>query len=233
MAEESLHIHQGLLSKRIHLAVRDGTLDAGPYGKGPWYDLDEDGVSLEIDSGMLTTVVAYLAQLEVPVIRPPHDPGLLDAWAAGRAHFDDDRMRRMSRPHPASSTIPSSTRAHRPRPERRRSSSTSPRTATVRRSSPSTPGTTTTSYLVHLFSDLKRHDMGDALASPSAQGTIPPRVFLTRPLWGLAETAPYLHDGRAPTVHDAIVLHGGEATAARDAYLALDEQADAPACASS
>jgi CxxC motif-containing protein (DUF1111 family) len=49
-------------------------------------------------------------------------------------------------------------------------------------------------------------------------------VFLTRPLWGLAETAPYLHDGRAPTVHDAIVLHGGEATPARDAYLALEER---------
>jgi len=80
-----------------------------------------------------------------------------------------------------------------------------------------------TSYLVHLFSDLKRHDMGEALATPAPQGTIPARVFLTRPLWGLAETAPYLHDGRAPTVHDAIVLHGGEATKARDAYLALDE----------
>jgi CxxC motif-containing protein (DUF1111 family) len=48
-------------------------------------------------------------------------------------------------------------------------------------------------------------------------------VFLTRPLWGLATTAPYLHDGRAPTVDDAIRLHGGEARAARDAYLALDE----------
>ena len=66
--------------------------------------------------------------------------------------------------------------------------------------------------------------MGEALATPSAQGTIPARVFLTRPLWGLADTAPYLHDGRAPTVHEAIVLHGGEATAARDAYLALDDE---------
>ena len=80
---------------------------------------------------------------------------------------------------------------------------------------------------MHLFSDLKRHDMGPALATPGAAGDIPARVFLTRPLWGLAETAPYLHDGRAPTVQDAIVLHGGEATAARDAYLALDEQARA------
>src|SRR5207244_4179373 len=84
-----------------------------------------------------------------------------------------------------------------------------------------------TSYLVHLFSDLKRHDMGAGLATPAPQGKIPARVFLTRPLWGLAVTAPYLHDGRAPTVHEAIVLHGGEATKARDAYLALDEPARA------
>src|SRR5262249_27027067 len=88
IVEESLHLHQGLLSTRIHYAVRDGQLDAAPYGKGPWYDLDEDGVSLEIDSGMLTTVVAYLAQLEVPTTRPPRDPGLLDAFAAGRSRFE-------------------------------------------------------------------------------------------------------------------------------------------------
>ncbi|HEY8431145.1 MAG TPA: di-heme oxidoredictase family protein, partial [Sandaracinaceae bacterium] len=78
-------------------------------------------------------------------------------------------------------------------------------------------------YEVALFSDLKRHDMGSELATPGNQGSIPSTVFLTRPLWGLAETAPYLHDGRAPTVDDAIRLHGGEATASRDAYVALDE----------
>ena len=70
----------------------------------------------------------------------------------------------------------------------------------------------TTSYLVHLFSDLKRHDMGEALASPSAQGQIPARLFLTRPLWGLAETAPYLHDGSAPALEDAIAAHADVAT---------------------
>ena len=225
IAEESLHIHQGLLSTRIQLAVRDGTLDPGPYGKGPWYDVDEDGVSLEIDSGMLTTVVGYLAQLEVPVIRPPRDPGLLDAWAAGRSRFDeigcagchvptleldDPKLdaRQPAEPDRPAFIIDVAKDGDGPRVE------------------PKYAGDTT-SYLVHLFSDLKRHDMGDALASPSPQGAIPARVFLTRPLWGLAETAPYLHDGRAPTVHDAIVLHGGEATAARVAYLALDEHARA------
>ena len=202
---------------------KDGTLDGAPYGNGPWYDVDEDGVSLEIDSGMLTTVVGYLAQLEVPVMRPPRDPGLLDMFAAGSARastaigcagchvptlkLDRPESRRRRRHRRDQAAVRDQRREG-----RRRSEGGAECTP-----SPDTP------YLVHLFSDLKRHDMGQALASPAPQGAIPARMFLTRPLWGLAETAPYLHDGRAPTVHDAIVLHGGEAAAARDAYLALDE----------
>ncbi len=225
MTEESLHIHQGLISKRIHLAVRDGTLDAAPYGTGPWDDLDGDGVSLEIDSGMLTTVVGYLAQLETPVVRPPHDPGLLDLFAAGRAQFE--------RIGCAGCHVPTLELLD-PKLDVRQPAAAEARPFVVDvvkdgdgpKIEPKYGGTPTT-YLVHLFSDLKRHDMGEALASPAPQGTIPASVFLTRPLWGLADTAPYLHDGRAPTIDDAIVLHGGEAAAARDAYLALDEGARA------
>ncbi len=65
-----------------------------------------------------------------------------------------------------------------------------------------------TAFLVHLYSDLKRHDMGPELASSVGQGNIPATHFLTRSLWGLAETSPYLHDGRAPTLDAAIVAHG-------------------------
>lgn len=225
MSEESLHVHQGLLSKRIHESARDGSLDGAPFGDGPWYDLDDDGVSLEIDSGMLTTMVGYLAQLEVPVIRPPRDPGLLDAFAAGRSHFEAIGC---SGCHvPTLELADSRFDARQPAgPERRPYMVDVARDGEHPKVEPKYPGANT-SYLVHLFSDLKRHDMGAALASPSAQGTIPARLFLTRPLWGLAETAPYLHDGRAPTVHDAIVLHGGEATAARNAYRALDPSAQA------
>jgi len=221
IAEESLQLHQGLLSSRIQLAVRDRTIDAAPYGAGPWYDVDQDGVSLEVDAGMLTTVVGYLAQLEAPVVRPPRDPGLLDAWAAGRARFD---ALGCAACHVPTLELADPKLDARAPAERGRS----PFVIDVAHDGdgpkiePRYAGYQTT-YLVRLFSDLKRHDMGEALASPAPQGTIPARMFLTRPLWGLAETAPYLHDGRAPTVHDAIVLHGGEATAARDAYLALDE----------
>ncbi len=44
----------------------------------------------------------------------------------------------------------------------------------------------------------------------------------TPPLWGCAASAPYLHDGRAGTLHESIMLHGGEATVSRNRYAALD-----------
>jgi CxxC motif-containing protein (DUF1111 family) len=79
-----------------------------------------------------------------------------------------------------------------------------------------------------LFSDLKRHHMGAALAERRADGGVDADVFLTRPLWGIARSRPYLHDGRAPTLEDAILLHGGEAQASRDAFAALSEADRAP-----
>jgi hypothetical protein len=138
IAEESLHLHQGLLSNRIQLAVGDGSLGRGPYGQGPWYDVDEDGTSLEIHAGMLTTVVGYLAQLETPVMRPPRDPGLVDASPPGaRVSRRSDAPAVTCRR--SSSTTRSSTCAM-PRRTRGPTSSTSPRMVTARRSSPSTAG---------------------------------------------------------------------------------------------
>jgi hypothetical protein len=221
MAEESFHLHQGLVSTRIQFAIRDGTLGAGPYGKGPWYDVDQDDVSAEILDAMLTTMVGYLAQLEAPTMRPPRDPGLLDAWAAGRMRFEEVGCAGCHVPTLELENTKLDARES-PDPTREPFVIDVAKDGDGPKIEPRYAGEKTP-YLVHLFSDLKRHDMGPALAPPAPQGAIPARVFLTRPLWGLADTAPYLHDGRAPTVQDAIVLHGGEAAAARDAYLALDE----------
>ena len=78
--------------------------------------------------------------------------------------------------------------------------------------------------LVRMFSDLKRHDMGPDLAEDfDLAGSQENREFITAKLWGVADTAPYLHDGRALTLEDAIRLHGGEATRARDAFLRLND----------
>lgn len=71
------------------------------------------------------------------------------------------------------------------------------------------------------FTDLLLHDLGPALADGIAQGEASGSEFRTSPLWGVGWSAPYMHDGRAPTLADAILAHGGEAQAARDAFAAL------------
>lgn len=75
---------------------------------------------------------------------------------------------------------------------------------------------------VPLYSDLKRHDMGPGLAESAGFDLDP--VFITARLWGVADTAPYLHDGRATTLTEAILYHGGEAQQARDDFDALSDQ---------
>ena len=78
---------------------------------------------------------------------------------------------------------------------------------------------------VALFSDLLLHDMGslgDGIAQADARTT----EMKTAPLWGLRVRAPYLHDGRAPTIDAAIRAHDGEALPSRDRFIGLspDEQ---------
>jgi len=71
------------------------------------------------------------------------------------------------------------------------------------------------------YSDLLLHDMGPELADGIVMGLASGSEFRTQPLWGVGAVAPYLHDGRADTLDDAIRMHGGEAAASRDAYVAL------------
>jgi CxxC motif-containing protein (DUF1111 family) len=70
---------------------------------------------------------------------------------------------------------------------------------------------------VELYSDLLLHDMG-TLGDGIAQAGAAPTEMRTAPLWGLRASGPYLHDGRAQTVEQAILAHDGEAAGIRDAY---------------
>ena len=72
-----------------------------------------------------------------------------------------------------------------------------------------------------LFSDLKRHDLGEKNASRHVDHGVPRQVYLTRRLWGLANSAPYFYDGHAPWFDQAIAAHGGEAETSATAYAAL------------
>ena len=72
---------------------------------------------------------------------------------------------------------------------------------------------------VALYSDLLLHDIGtgDGIVQGDAQGN----EFRTAPLWLVRGSHPYLHDGRARSVADAIDAHQGQALDVRNAYLAL------------
>lgn len=83
--------------------------------------------------------------------------------------------------------------------------------------------------LVWPYTDLLLHDMGDGLADGRPEGTADGREWRTPPLWGvgLAKTvspeATFLHDGRARTLLEAVLWHGGEAKASRDKVVEMSK----------
>jgi hypothetical protein len=79
--------------------------------------------------------------------------------------------------------------------------------------------------IVELLGDLRRHDMGPGLAESIDEVGTGASVFLTENLWGVGSTAPYLHDGRATTLTEAILEHGGEASNARSTFVGLSTSA--------
>jgi len=78
------------------------------------------------------------------------------------------------------------------------------------------------------FTDLLLHDMGEGLADNRTDFLANGNEWRTPPLWGIGltkvinERARFLHDGRARNLQEAILWHGGEAHASRDAYMSLD-----------
>jgi CxxC motif-containing protein (DUF1111 family) len=98
-----------------------------------------------------------------------------------------------------------------------------------------------------IYSDLLLHDMSPRLADTGSYGVFVaepagangpaaaggPRgesagatvqEWRTPPLWGLRDSAPYLHDGRAATVAQAITLHGGQGAASAQRYAQLSSR---------
>ena len=83
--------------------------------------------------------------------------------------------------------------------------------------------------VVQLFGDLKRHNMGSGLAESVDEVGTGAATFMTENLWGVGSTAPYMHDGRATTLAEAILEHGGEAQASASFFrAALDANGASP-----
>lgn len=84
------------------------------------------------------------------------------------------------------------------------------------------------SELIWPHTDLLLHDMGPGLADNRPEGLADGREWRTPPLWGIGLTSQvggrqsYLHDGRARSLLEAVLWHGGEAQRHRDAVVAMD-----------
>jgi hypothetical protein len=74
-----------------------------------------------------------------------------------------------------------------------------------------------------IFTDFKRHDLGPNFWERNFDGSFQ-HEFMTEPLWGVATTAPYGHDGRSINLREVILRHGGEAQDASDAFAALPDE---------
>ena len=78
--------------------------------------------------------------------------------------------------------------------------------------------------MVPVFTDLKRHNMGDRLDNETLEEeSVPTDEWLTRKLWGFASEPPFLHHGRATLVSEAVLAHGGDAQPSRDAFAGLPD----------
>jgi len=187
-------------------------------------DPDGDGVVDELSIGEMTALAVYPTMLAVPGRLLPSDPQEQQVVQEGEVLFDsigctvchvpelvlDDPVFTEPGPFNPPGTL---TPADVPQPFGV--------DLTVEGRLPRLPKEPDGTVRVPAYTDLKRHDMGPELAEAHDQGGATKSEFLTKKLWGMANEPPYLHHGRALTITEAILMHGGEGQAARDAFAAL------------
>lgn len=221
-ATDALQVHLGIQSDGL-LAI--GSPEVVGAGTDP-ADPDADGVRNELARGPFAAMVVHLALLELPIVEPllqdrqmeppaqallpPTTTSFADDFTRGRQQFRDlgcaachVPMMVLKSPIVVDDGVPPIDLSR----EMRRPALTY---------DPTLGG-----YPVWLFSDLKRHDMGTTNLAHHVQRGVASNQYLTPRLWGVAESAPYLHDGRAPSLDYAIAGHDGEGAAARAAFAAL------------
>ena len=90
--------------------------------------------------------------------------------------------------------------------------------------------TTTKGDVIAPYSDFLLHDMGEELSDGHSNFLATAREFRTPPLWGVglykavSGEENYLHDARAKSVEEAIILHAGEASEAQKMFVALPQK---------
>lgn len=149
----------------------------------------------EVASSTVRNVVFYLRTLKAPIPRNQDDGDVI----AGRQHFMNINCGKCHQPQ--FTTPPSDIPA-------------------------------LSEVTINPYSDLLLHDMGPALDDGYTEGSARTSEWRTPPLWGLglsknSQGGSYflMHDGRATSIAEAILLHGGEAEEARIMYQQLNDSA--------
>ena len=219
---EALQVHIGIQSDAL---LATATRDVVGHGSDAG-DPDGDGVRNELGPGPFEAMMAHLALLEMPIVEPLLQYRQLPAAAAKilpptTTSFADDFARGREQFHAfgcASCHVPMLVLEN---PILDVDGMPPIDLAENMRQPGLAYDPAVGGYPVWLFSDLKRHDMGKANAAQHVQRGVAPNDYLTPRLWGVADSAPYLHDGRAPSFDYAIAGHDGEGGAARAAFNAV------------
>lgn len=211
--------------------------------KGP--DFDNDGVSRELTIGDQTAISLWQAQLSVPTQVAPRDPGRRKAVVTGERLFGEIGCADCHRP-----VMQLSSRYFvEPNPFNPPGTCAGEGEGcaevafdmTVEGALPRLEKGPRGTAIVRAYTDLKRHNLCDepgpgairwfcneqlAQGRAAQDGRPGAEFFLTRKLWDVGNTAPYGHRGDLSTITEAILVHGGEGRASRDAFagLAVDEQ---------
>ena len=83
--------------------------------------------------------------------------------------------------------------------------------------------------IIYPYSDFLLHDMGEQLSDGVYEFNASGSEWRTPPLWGIGLTSVvsaeygFLHDGRARTIEEAILWHGGEASRVLEEFKSLDK----------
>jgi len=178
------------------------------FGNGPdCQDPDADGVKNEITEGLLSAEAVYMGLRETPVRIPAANPTAQARVNNGEVLFNqvgcqNCHTQNMKINNPIHTELPDTTGG----------AGITVNLATDTKT-PHPALNADGSMTVEIWSDFRRHNMGSPTdvntdCDSKAFNQIGACFFMTPPLWGIRDTAPYLHDGRAATLLDSVLLHG-------------------------
>jgi len=221
--EGGFRVHFGIQSQP---QVKKNCPNVNQLGTGACPDPDGDGVIDELTEGGLTATAIYMGLREIPVRVPA-----ITAAAQTRANSGETLFNNIGCASCHTRNMKINNPVHVEAADSIANGGTGGKGITVNlrvdNKDPKPPVAADGSMTIEVFSDFKRHDVGAALADSKDFNQIKANQFITAPLWGVSVSAPYLHDGRARTLQDAILQHAGDAQTVRNSFAVLtaDQQA--------